>query len=52
MVQKVANEEEIKGKDGKYRIRIPVYMCGCKFVGKCGIYQLCLCLHFSAPYLL
>ena len=26
-------------------------ICGCKFVGKCGIYQLCLCLHFFAPYL-
>ena len=26
MVQKSANEEEIKGKNGKYRICIPVYM--------------------------
>ena len=25
MVQKSANEEEIKGKDGKYRICFPVY---------------------------
>ena len=25
-VQKSANEEEIKGKDGKYRISIPVYI--------------------------
>ena len=24
-VQKSANEEEIKGKDGKYRISIPVF---------------------------
>lgn len=26
MVQKSANEEENKGKNGKYRIYIPVYM--------------------------
>ena len=26
MVQKGANEEEIKAKDGKYRICTPVYM--------------------------
>ena len=48
IVQKSANEEEVKFKDGKY----------CKFVGKCAIYNLLICrlfnlsLHFFALYLL
>ena len=33
MVQKSANEGEIKSKDGKYHICLPVYM-GVKILGK------------------
>ena len=53
MMRKSAEEEEIKGKDGKYRIYLPVYM-GLEYEGKCIICHLCLWfpphLHFFAPY--